>query len=120
MLSCNFKLKKRFKLAVITGLKRARDKGSNLATVHAKIVDGLGSRKVAIKPHDCNLCGKNSTCNLSTSSRNAGLLERTLKKGDIEKMNESESDEAAATSSILLPSVSSSRHFIMNDESKIN
>ena len=96
----------------------ARDKNSNLATIHARIVDGLGSRKVPIKPHDCNLCGKNATCNLSTSSRNACLLEKTLKKSDINEMNENENDDAIATSSILLPSVASKAIINNTDKSK--
>ena len=51
----NFKAKTRVKLAAITGLKMALDKSSNFTTIHAKIVDGLGHRKVPIKPNYCNL-----------------------------------------------------------------
>ena len=105
----NFKAKKRFKLAVITGLKMARDKSSNLATIHAKIVDGLGHRKVPIKPPDCNLCVKRSTCNLSTSSRNACLLERTLTKEDINSLGANDTADEAPCSSILLPKVASNK-----------
>ena len=105
----NFKAKKLFELASITGLKRARDKSSNLATIHARIVDGLGQRKVPIKPHDCLICGQKSTCNLSTSSRNACLLERTLTKKDINSLGENENDDEANCSSILLPAAASNK-----------
>lgn len=54
----NFKAKKRFKLGVITGLKRTRDKTSSLGTIDARIVDGLDHRKVPIKSHYYNLSGK--------------------------------------------------------------
>ena len=89
----------------------SQDKSSNLATIHAKIVDGLGHRKVNIKPHDCKLCGPKSICNVSTSSRNACLLERTMRKGEINSLNDDDT-------SILLPKEASKHNIIHFDNQK--
>ena len=70
-----------------------------------------------IKPHDCNLCGKKSTCNLSTSSRNACLLERTLSKEELESLDTNKNaDEACST--ILLPTTASNKKIIHFEKSQ--
>ena len=101
----NFKLKKRFRLGIITGIKRARDKSTQLATVHVKIVDGLACRKTKPKPHNCEICGNGSFCNLSTSSRNCCLLEKA--NSNI-LSNELEKQFVEGASLITLPHLSQS------------
>ena len=80
----NFKLKKGFRLGIITGVKKSRDQKTNLATIHVKLVDGLSLRKTTVKPKNCPICGPRAFCNLVTSSRNACLLEPCTNKNALE------------------------------------
>lgn len=73
----NFKNKHRFRLGIITGIKNSRDKNTSLDTVRVKIVEGSATKKTQPKPHKCLICGDKSLCNLSTSSRNCCLLEKS-------------------------------------------
>ena len=96
---------KGFKLGIITGIKRSRDASKNLATVHVKLCEGLSQRKQALKPHDCNICGPKSLCNLATSSRNLCLLERHVKKDYIQELSDKDNSNGNGKNStvILLP-----------------
>ena len=96
----NIKLRKGFRLGIITGVKKSRDPKTNLATIHVKLVDGLSLRKTIVKPKNCPVCGPRAFCNLVTSSRNACLLEPVTDKNALETAGGSRN-----ITSISLPNV---------------